>query len=224
MRREARAAITAGIGVVVLSVLLGIGWGLLAPAERLLVVSEGRGAPLTGESMHRFDALALFLCAGAGLGTVSAAAVWRARPVRGPIVLAGLLLGSVVGACLMAVAGEFVARVRNPRPDDPAVGQLVTLPATVDAWQALLVQPLVALLIVLFCAALSSAEDLGTGYLGAFGARRPLADERHGSAEPYPPWTGGTPGAVGPGGYEPYPAVPPPYRGAAPSRPGPAED
>ncbi|MFC8528553.1 DUF2567 domain-containing protein [Nocardia sp. NPDC057227] len=203
MRRELRGALAIGVGVLVAGALLGVAWGFLAPAERLVVVTDGRGAPLTGESLHRFDALAIFVCLGAGLGLVSAAAAWRARSVRGPLVLLALLLGSAAGAYAMADIGELVAEVRNPRPDDPIVGQIVTLPAEVEAWQALLIQPLLAGLVVLFLAALSTAEDLGTGFTGPFGESKPVgaveADPDHPAAEAYPAY---------PLGSEPCPASP----------------
>ncbi|MFC3965912.1 DUF2567 domain-containing protein [Nocardia jiangsuensis] len=190
MRRELRAALAIAVGALVAGALLGVAWGFLAPAERLVVVTDGRGAPLTGESLHRFDALAIFVCFGAGLGLVSAVAVWRARSVRGPLALLALLLGSAAGAYAMADIGELVAEVRNPRPDDPIVGQIVTLPAEVEAWQALLIQPLLAGLVVLFLAALSTAEDLGTGFTGPFGESKPVgaagADPGHPAAEAYP--------------------------------------
>ncbi|MFC8044970.1 DUF2567 domain-containing protein [Nocardia sp. NPDC057353] len=206
MRRELRAALAVGVGVLVVGALLGVAWGFLAPAERLIVVADGRGAPLTGESMHRFDALAIFVCLGAGLGLVSAAAAWRARSVRGPLLLVALLLGSFAGAYAMADIGELVAEMRNPRPDDPLVGQIVTLPAEVEAWQALLIQPLLAGLVFLFLAALSTAEDLGTGFTGPFGESRPVR-----AAEPEPE----------PAVYTPYPqdTAPDPRW----SRPGPSE-
>ncbi|UGT60772.1 DUF2567 domain-containing protein [Nocardia asteroides] len=189
MRRELRGALAIAVGVLVAGALLGVAWGFLAPAERLVVVTDGRGAPLTGESLHRFDALAIFVCFGAGLGLVSAVAAWRARSVRGPLVLLALLLGSAAGAYAMADIGELVAEVRNPRPDDPVVGQIVTLPAEVEAWQALLIQPLLAGLVVLFLAALSTAEDLGTGFTGPFGESEPVlkagADPDRPAAEAY---------------------------------------
>lgn len=195
MRRELRAALAVGVGVLVVSAVLGVAWGFLAPAERLVVVADGRGAPLTGESMHRFDALAIFVCLGAGLGVVSAAAAWRARSVRGPLVLLALLAGSLAGAYAMSDIGELVAEVRNPRPDDPLVGSIVTLPAEVEAWQALLIQPLVAGLVVLFLAALSTAEDLGTGFAGPFGESRPVRehDERADHPDPAYPADQGSP-------------------------------
>ncbi|MEU1962291.1 DUF2567 domain-containing protein [Nocardia sp. NPDC019304] len=162
-RGEGRAAAVVAVAVVVVSALAGVGWGLLAPTERLLVVEPGRGVALTGESTHQFDALALFVLAGAVLGLLGALAVWRWRSARGPLLQLGLLLGSGAGAVVMARVGEQVAEWSHPRPHDPPVGQIVTLPIELGSDLALIVQPLIASLVMLFLAALSTSEDLGSG-------------------------------------------------------------
>ncbi|MEU4313458.1 DUF2567 domain-containing protein [Nocardia sp. NPDC024068] len=176
--RELRAAGVLLAVVVVVSLVVGGLWGLLAPTERLLVVEPGRGAGLVGESLHRFDAMALFVAAGAVTGLLSAVAAWRHRRMRGPIQFAGLLLGSVAGAWVMSWAGHAVNHWNNPRPVDPPVGQIVALPVDLDGSIALLAQPFVASLVVLLLAGLSTTEDLGTGFMSPFGTsrRQPYAD------------------------------------------------
>ncbi|MBF6213168.1 DUF2567 domain-containing protein [Nocardia puris] len=188
VRREASSALLVLAGVVVASLLVGVLWGWLAPSEQLLVVEPERGSSLTGESMHRFDALALFVCAGAVTGLLTAVAAWRWRAVRGPLLLLGVVSGSLIGAYGMAWAGELVSEVRYPRPDNPAVGQIVTLPAELDTALGLLAQPLVASLVLLFLAVLSPTEDLGTGYSGPFGQSRPVETYTPGPAGPVDPF------------------------------------
>ncbi|WP_406273414.1 DUF2567 domain-containing protein [Nocardia sp. NBC_00881] len=163
MRSEMRAAAMIAVAVVVASAVSGVGWGLLAPTERLLVVEPGRGSVLTGESAHQFDAMALFVLTGAVLGLLSAIAAWRWRSARGPLLQIGLLVGSGVGAMAMARLGEQVAEWLHPRPHNPPVGQIITLPIELGSALALIVQPLVASLVILFLAALSSSADLGSG-------------------------------------------------------------
>ncbi|MEV6280982.1 DUF2567 domain-containing protein [Nocardia sp. NPDC051832] len=175
VRREVRAALLIGAAVVVLSILGGVAWGLLAPAEHLLVTQPGRGAPLTGESTHQFDGLAILTCLGFVAGVLSAVAAWRWRAVRGPIMQGGLLIGALIGAYAMKWFGEIVAEVRFPRPEDPAVGTIIALAPEVGSSLALVVQPLVASLLLMFMAAFSASEDLGTGFAGPFGTQRPLA-------------------------------------------------
>ncbi|MFI1461717.1 DUF2567 domain-containing protein [Nocardia carnea] len=172
-RKEMRAAAVLLAAVVVLSVFAGVVWGLLVPTESVLVVEPGRGATLVGESLHRFDALAIFAGLGAVTGVLSAAAAWRWRRMRGPIQLVGLLLGSVAGAWVMAWIGEAVNAWDNPRPDDPPVGQIVSLPVGLESPLALLVQPLTVALVILILAGLSTTEDLGSGFMSPFGDSRP---------------------------------------------------
>ncbi|GGL03846.1 DUF2567 domain-containing protein [Nocardia jinanensis] len=190
-RRELRAALVLLFATVLVSLLVGALWGLLAPTERVLVVEPGRGAALVGESLHRFDATALFAGAGAVTGFLSAVAAWRWRRMRGPIQCAGLLLGSAAGAWVMAWIGDLVVTWDNPRPDDPPVGRIVALPVELGSQFALVVQPLLAGLVILILAGLSPAEDLGTGFASPFGDSRPqpYADPERVDApyQPVPP-------------------------------------
>ena len=180
VRRELVAAALIAVGVMLISVLGGVVWACLAPTEQFLVTKAragsvpAKGAALTGESVHQFDALAIFVCIGAVLGVLTAVGVWRWRGVRGPVLQLGLLVGSGAGAYGMAKIGEQIMRWQHPNPYDPPFGQIVQLPVHVGSWLALIVQPLLASLVVLFLAALSATEDLGTGFSGPFGAARPV--------------------------------------------------
>ncbi|MFE7802247.1 DUF2567 domain-containing protein [Nocardia sp. NPDC057440] len=188
IRREVRAAVVICFAVLLLSVLGGVVWSWLAPTEQLLVVQPGRGSALTGESTHQFDALAIFVCIGAVTGVLSAVGAWRWRAVRGPIVQLGLLAGSLAGAFAMSWVGEQLTRWQHPRPHDPPVGQIVALPTEVSSWLALIVQPLLASLVVLFVAALYPSDDLGTGFSGPFGENRPVDDRFFSGASVYRPY------------------------------------
>jgi|GEM_PF-1126014 len=193
LRYELRAALWAVLGVLVVSALGGVAWALLAPTERVLVVEPGRGAALTGESGHRFDAVAIFVCAALVIGLLTAAAVWRASRVRGPILQCALLFGSLAGAELMSWCGEHVARWLHPHAANPPLRTIVAMPPTIPGWRTLidhwihsslsagawtvvLVQPLIAALVILVLAALSTHEDLGAA---------PRADQFPGGARPY---------------------------------------
>lgn len=167
-----------GVGAVIVAVLAvsaaaGVVWGLLAPTERLRVTQPGRAAVLTGESMHLFDAVGMFLCIGAAVAVLTTIAAWRVRIVRGPALVLGLLFASALGAAIMMWMGEWVAGLRYPRPDDPPVGQIIALPAEIATDMALLVQPFLAALVLLFLAALHPATDLGSGAAGLLGDLRP---------------------------------------------------
>ncbi|UGT54607.1 DUF2567 domain-containing protein [Nocardia asteroides] len=173
LRREVIGVGVVAAAVLVVSALAGVVWGVLAPTERLRVTQPGRAAVLTGESLHLFDAVGMFLCVGAVVAVLTVVAAWRVRGVRGPALVVGLLLASGLGAALMRLVGEGVAEYRHPRPDDPAVGQIVALPAEVGTALALLVQPFLAALVLLFLAALHPRTDLGSGTAGLLGDLRP---------------------------------------------------
>ena len=66
-RRTLRFVALVGGVTIALSAVGGLLWGFLAPSQQLLVVAQDRGATLTGESLHRFDALALFVLVGLGM-------------------------------------------------------------------------------------------------------------------------------------------------------------
>ncbi|NKY86220.1 DUF2567 domain-containing protein [Nocardia veterana] len=182
LRRELRAALWILAAVLVVGLIGGGVWALLAPTEKVLVVEPGSGLAMTGESAHRFDAVAIFACAGVVAGVLSAAAVWRWRSVRGPIMLGGLLLGSLAGAWVMSWSGEHVARWIHPRAHNPPVHTVVDLAPTVEGWTVLLVQPLAAGLVVLLLSALSTSEDLGRDSAEPLGSapRPPLSDVSYG--------------------------------------------
>ncbi|MEU0546014.1 DUF2567 domain-containing protein [Nocardia sp. NPDC005978] len=210
LAREVRAAAVVFGALVVVSGLAGVLWAYLAPAEELWVIEPDRGAALTGESLHRFDSVAIFVLLGLATAFLSTAAAWRWRRVRGPILLLGLLGGSLAGAVVMRLVGEALAEARHPRPDNPAVHTIVEFAPTVEGWPALIVQPLVTVLVVLFLAALSTSDDLGSGLELPFVHPRPepniLAPGAFGSDISYGPY--GTPGvqlgnAQGPGPRDP---------------------
>ncbi|CAM3019053.1 DUF2567 domain-containing protein [Skermania piniformis] len=160
-----RAAARVFAGCVLLSVLGAVVWALSAPPEQVLVVGPDRGRVLTGESDHLFDAVGVFCCIAAVVAVWSAAAAWQWRAMRGPAQVVGVLIGSGVGAFTMAVVGQFAARLRFPRIDDPAVDTVISHPPTLDTTIPLLVQPLIAGMVMLIFASLNTRDDLGVGDL-----------------------------------------------------------
>ncbi|WP_063710952.1 DUF2567 domain-containing protein [Nocardia niigatensis] len=202
LMREARAAAVVFTALVAVSALAGVAWAFLAPPEQLLVVEPDRGTALTGESMHRFDALAIFVLIGIVLGVLGTAAAWRWRRARGPVLLSGILLGSLAGAVLMKVVGEAVAERVHTRPQHPAVHTIVEFAPAVEGWAALIAQPLAAAVVALLLTALSTSDDLGTGHFLPFGGNRPesavLAVPQYSSAITYGPYPGGAQQAPGP--------------------------
>lgn len=174
-RPEVRAAARIVVALVAVSALGGAVWGLLAPAEHFLVTTNG-AASLTSESLHRFDAVALLLCIGLIVGVLSAVAVWLWRTVRGPIVLAGLLIGSAVGAATMALVGLAVTNLRYPPLDNVEVGQIVSATPALGTPMALVLQPFAAAMVYLILVSLSPRDDLGVAGSAAADAESTPAD------------------------------------------------
>ncbi|GGG11937.1 hypothetical protein GCM10007304_27390 [Rhodococcoides trifolii] len=146
--------------VLVASALAGVVWGVLAPTEHLMVVEENRGILLTGESAHRFDALALFVCIGVGLGVVGGVGSWSTPSSRGPAMTIALTMSSLVGAVVAAGVGLGVGGLLHPRAASPAVGDVISLAPGLSTPLAVLAQPLVAALVVVVLASLSRSDDL----------------------------------------------------------------
>ncbi|RVW05902.1 DUF2567 domain-containing protein [Rhodococcus xishaensis] len=159
MRAPARLVLS----LTLLGVVSGIVWALLAPAERLLVVAEHQGVVLTTESLHRFDAVAIFVGIGLVLGALSAVAVWGIRRSRGPGAVAALVVGSALSAGVAALVGMGVARLRFPRVDSPSVGTIVAMAPGLSTAMVLVAQPLAAALVYLLLVSLSPHDDLGVG-------------------------------------------------------------
>jgi len=155
------AAVVAACAIVVASAVVGVAWGFLAPAQHDLMRSSGRVVPLTGESLHRFDATAMLGCAGLVVGVVSAVAAWAFRRSRGPLTFAGVLIGSAAGAAAMAGVGIWVAGLRYPQPSELKPGDVFAVAPGVGTFLVLVFQPLAVCVITLILAAFNPYDDLG---------------------------------------------------------------
>ncbi|KQU57483.1 hypothetical protein ASG84_17535 [Rhodococcus sp. Leaf278] len=160
-RLSTRRVLTVVIAIsVALSALGGMLWGLLAPAQQLLVVSQDRGAALTGESLHRFDALAMFSLVSFALGLVLPVGWWLWKSERGPRLFAAIFVGALAGSIAAIVVGNAIAALRFPKAADPAVGSIVTVAPSIETPLVLIVQALTASLVVLLLAAMNPNDNL----------------------------------------------------------------
>lgn len=160
-RTRLRSALLIAFGTAAVSALVGVLWAFLSPAEHLLVVAADRGVALTGESLHQFDAVAIFVWLSLIVGVLSATAAWLARRSRGPYELGGLIIGSMFGTAMTALVGTVVANLRFPAVDNPAVGEIIARAPGIGTLTVLIVQPLAACVVTLIFVVLSPYDDLG---------------------------------------------------------------
>lgn len=167
MRVEVRTAARVVLGAVALGAVGGIVWGLLAPPIQAIVVTPDRAAPVTGESDHEFDAVAIFASISAVVALLTAVGAWRLARPRGPILYGGILLGSVTGAATMAVVGEGVARLRHPHVQAPQVDQIIALAPGIGTAMVLIIAPMIASLAILVMATVNPHDDFDTAVVRA---------------------------------------------------------
>lgn len=130
--------------VLLLGVVLGAVWSLLAPGQRFVVIDARTLATLPTESEHVFVDAALFVLLGIVGGVLSAVAAWRWRRARGPLVLLVLVGASVLAAALAHVVGLVLAV--EPDTRGSAAGTVVTAAPQLRTWLVLVGQPLGAAL------------------------------------------------------------------------------
>ncbi|OZC64398.1 hypothetical protein CH276_12045 [Rhodococcus sp. 06-470-2] len=152
-------SVVVGVSVAV-SALGGMLWGSLAPAQQLLVVAQDRGAALTGESLHRFDGLALFSFVSLALGLVIPIGWWLWKSERGPRLFGAIFVGALAGSVAALLVGNGIAALRFPKAADPAVGSIVTVAPSIDTPLVLIVQALMASLVILLLAAMNPNDNL----------------------------------------------------------------
>jgi hypothetical protein len=136
-------------------------WAQLAPPQLKAVAQNGVLIPLTAESYHRFDALAIFVALGLGSGFVAGLAVWFLRERRGPVVMAGAVLGSLGAAFLaLLLTGAFTGMVYT-MPSATKLGDVVTIAPKIESVWAVMAQPLATALAYGVLAAWNGMDDLG---------------------------------------------------------------
>lgn len=145
---------------VLFGVVGGLVWAAAAPPEQFVVVDPGRGAALTGESLHRFDGIAMFVCISLVAGIVLPVALWTWTSVRGPVLFLGVFVGAALGSSAMLGVGIWVAGLIDPSSDNPPIGSVVSVAPGFESPLVLVVQPLLASLVVLLLAAMNPHDNL----------------------------------------------------------------
>lgn len=164
-RVMAKENLLPGLAVPALVSLLGVPlgwlWSRLAPPQDRLVTSSGEWVPVLVESYHRFDALAIFLLLSSATGVLTGAALWMVRRYRGPVMLLGAVLGSLVAAWLGMRLGTAFAAGAYPAPRAPQVGDVVVVAPRLNDLVAVVCQPLAAALVYGLATSWNGLDDLG---------------------------------------------------------------
>lgn len=166
VRADLGLASVVAVAVAGLGLPLGLLWFWLAPPEVVTVLvdpASGQVAvlPLSGQSEHRFDGLAIFVLLGISAGVLTGAALWLVRQRRGPVVLVAAVLGSLVAGWLAMHLGLLLADWHYPaltsaRPDEV----VARAPVLESAW-VLVAQPFGAAIAYSLSVAWNGTDDLG---------------------------------------------------------------
>ncbi|GAA3461985.1 DUF2567 domain-containing protein [Saccharothrix longispora] len=136
-------------------------WAWLAPPQNVVVQDDASLVPVTGESYHRLDGLMLFVLIGLVAGLLIGIAVWMLRERRGPVVMLGAVLGSVLAGFLAQRTGLGTAGGGYALGAAPGVGDVIALAPVLETWWGLLAWPLGAALAYGCLAAWNGMDDLG---------------------------------------------------------------
>ncbi|MFC5000064.1 DUF2567 domain-containing protein [Dactylosporangium cerinum] len=105
---EALFGLIVAVVVAALGAPVGLLWSWIAPKVELVQTQYGP-YPIEGEPEGYFADDGWFMIIGAGVGILIAVAAWIIlRRYRGPLVLAGLVVGSAAGAALAAWLGNKI--------------------------------------------------------------------------------------------------------------------
>jgi hypothetical protein len=160
-----KADILPAVSVFSIIALVGIPvawiWAQLAPGQLKAVAQNGVLLPLTAESYHRFDAIAIFVALGLASGFVVGVAVWFLRERRGPVVMVAAVLGSLAAAFLASMLlGAFTSGM-YPTPTATKLGDVITIAPKLESLWAVLAAPLATALAYGVLAAWNGMDDMG---------------------------------------------------------------
>lgn len=160
-----KADLLPAISAISLVSLLGLPvgwlWSRLAPPQESVLGQGGSVTPLLVESYHEFDGIAIFSLLAFAAGLLTAAVLWRIRGRRGPVMLIGGVLGSLVASWLgIQMGGSFAAGL-YPMPPNPQLGDLITIAPEVTTKWALVAMPLALSLGYGIATSWNGFDDLG---------------------------------------------------------------
>ncbi|MGW5745652.1 DUF2567 domain-containing protein [Amycolatopsis sp. NPDC003861] len=155
-------ALSVLLALTVFSFPIGFLWSLLAPPERVRIISaDGAQGALELESWHRFDDLAIFGFLTLGFGIVAGVVAWLLRERRGPVVFLAAVLGVAVTSALAMWIGLRMANGHYTITTPPALGAVIELAPRLESWWVLLTGPLGVSIAYTLLATWNGRDDLG---------------------------------------------------------------
>ncbi|MEV4731025.1 DUF2567 domain-containing protein [Saccharopolyspora sp. NPDC049426] len=160
-----KADLLPAISAISLIALLGLPmgwlWSRLAPPQESVLGRGGTVSPLLVESYHEFDGIAIFTLLAFAAGLLTAAVLWRIRGRRGPVLLIGGVLGSLVASWLGIQMGGSLAAGLYPMPSNPQLGDLITVAPEITTMWVLVAMPLALSLGYGIATSWNGFDDLG---------------------------------------------------------------
>lgn len=158
---ELRAGIVLVVGWAVVGVLTGIAWSRLAPHVVLIATPGGpQFEDPTARSFFTDDLV--FLLVTSVLGIVGGVAAWSARRLRGPVMLAGAVLGATACAVIAwRIGHQLGLSAYRKELTGAAPGSRILRPVSLATHSWLMIQPLFAALAYVLLAIWTKKPDLG---------------------------------------------------------------
>ena len=158
-----RRAVLVVLAVCVLAgALQGLLWAAFAPGVPYQVLADGRFGALPTTSTYHFVDVAIFALSGIALGVLLAVGAWQVRAARGWHMLLGLVAGSLIGALIAWLLGEWIAPGTDPASvGATAAGSIVTAAPSTGTILVVLAQPAFAAAVYTFLVAWNGHPDLG---------------------------------------------------------------
>jgi uncharacterized protein DUF2567 len=163
--RDLRAGGIVVSALAVMGVILGLVWAWWSPpGPKAVTLSDGAIWPYEeSETFVRTDGRFAAICLAVGI--VAALLLWLRTRLRGPIALAALCVGGLVGALVMRTTGYYAGggdtdAVKCGLPQGYG-GCIKQLPVSVHIEGLMLVEAAAAVLVYSLCAAFAVRDDLG---------------------------------------------------------------
>lgn len=159
---EVRAALAVLAGLALLGVAQGMLWSAVSPRVHVVITAAGPDLAHYG-SDELFAVDGTFALLGAAAGVLTGIAVWFAvRRWRGPLLMGGLVLGSLLCGLVTWQVGRRIGLGHyHSLLHSTDAGRQFSQPVDLRSWAALVPQPFLALAGYLVLAAWVARPDLG---------------------------------------------------------------